>query len=237
MTGTPKNDQRAGPSRQQKGDCGLSLIELVVAMALFAMVAVMGTQALTAMLRMREGLQGRAEQAAALDRSLSLLRTDLSALVPMLFYPPNRQPPQSALRFHNGLLSLSIAGQPRLQDLATTAPQPLRLQRIEWSLQGEVLHRRSWPVLTPAQSSSRQEAQAVMAGVTGMQLRSYWPDLGWVIGSAGTGFSLASPSGEALDGDGSILADEVYSSTLPLAVELTLETRDFGNISLIETLR
>lgn len=231
---------RKKPGKQDRDcdhDCGVSLIELVVAMALFALVAVMGTQALTGMMRMRGGLQGRAEQAAVLDRSLSLLRADLRALVPMLFYPPERQPPQSALRFRNGLLGLSVGGQPALLATAVTVPQPLGIRRVEWQVQGDVLQRRSWPVLTPAQSSSRSPAQVVMTGVTGIRLRSYWADLGWVTGAETTGFSSASSTGVALDGDSSAAAIEVYSSTLPLAVELTLETHNLGQITLVETLK
>ncbi|WP_353401817.1 type II secretion system protein GspJ [Pseudophaeobacter arcticus] len=233
---SPPGSGTSAPGRPQP-ESGLSLIELVVAMALFALVAVMGTQALTGMMRMRDGLQGRAEQVAQLDRGLSLLRRDLRALVPMLFYPPERQPPQSALRFRNGVLSLSVAGQPRLQDLSAAAPPPLRFQRIDWELQGDVLQRRSWPALTPALRSSRQDAQAVMPGVTGLRLRSYWADLGWIDGAGSLGVSAGSPGGGPLDGDGGTAAAELYSSTLPLALELILETEDYGDISLVETLK
>lgn len=220
-----------------KRDRGISLIELVVAMALFALVAVMGTQALTGMMRMRDGLQGRAEQAAALDRSLSLLRADLKALVPMLFYPPERQPPQSALRFRADRLALSVGGQPALTDPPDGAPQPLGIKRVEWRLQGDVLQRRSWPVLTPALASSRSPAQEVMTGVRALRLRSYWPGLGWVTGASSAGPAAGSAGAVALDGDNSVAALEVYSSTLPLAVELTLETYGLGEITLIETLK
>ena len=66
-------------------DRGLSLIELVAAMAIFALVAVMGAQALGGMIRLRQGIAARSAEAAALDRTASLLRADLAAVVPMLF--------------------------------------------------------------------------------------------------------------------------------------------------------
>ena len=55
-------------------DRGLTLIELVVAMAVFALVAVMGLQSLSGSLRMRDGLTARAEDSAALAQAIAVLR-------------------------------------------------------------------------------------------------------------------------------------------------------------------
>lgn len=219
------------PQRRGARDRGLSLIELVAAMAIFALVAVMGAQALGGMIRLRQSITERSAEAAALDRTASLLRADLAAVVPMLFYPPGQAAPHSALRFRNGVLALSAGGQPGL----TGGPgSPPGLQRIEWRLANGQLSRRFWTALTPASAAARQPQMPVLDGVTALRLRSYWDGTGWRDGVQPLAPPAASGSG---DSDQSGAAPEVYSSTLPLAVEVTLDTGAFGRITLVETLK
>ncbi|CUH89342.1 PilD-dependent protein PddD [Phaeobacter sp. CECT 5382] len=246
----PSPTDRSGKRSSERG---LSLIELVVAMAIFALVAVLGTQALTGMIRMRDDLAARSDQAATLAEATSLLRADLAALVPMLFYPPDRAPPRSALRFARGTgrasLKLSVAGQPdfhkdvpRLtagQTTRQTGPIGLSTQRVEWQLQAGVLSRGFWPTLTPARSASRSPSVPILTGVQDLRLRSYWPQIGWVDGASTLQASAAdtATTTTAADSDSAAFAAEVYSSSLPLAVELTLISDEFGKISLVESLK
>lgn len=244
---------------------GISLIELVLAMAIFALVAVLGAQALTGMLRMREDLTARAAQATALSEVTSLLRADLSALVPMLFYPPGGSAPQSALRFDHqgatGLLSLSRAGSAEFDMGQNTVRNggasrgqaergaDLRPIRVEWRLQQGALNRRVWPSLFPAEVTGLSppvtwpspEVRAALGPIQALRLRSYWPQIGWVEGTQSAtlprGNSLGGATAGSPDSDRGARAHEVYSSSLPLAVELTLVTRDHGNISLLESLK
>lgn len=229
--------------RDIPADRGLSLIELVVAMAIFALVAVMGTQALTGMMRMRENLTARSEQSATLAQAVALLRTDLSAMVPMLFYPPGRATPRAALRFTGApgarTLALSRGGAQRPQDIAGTAPTPgLGLQRVEWQLQDGRLSRRIWPALMPARATALSPAMPVLEGVRDLRLRSYWAEVGWTPGAQPANLAPQ----QALDGpnadeDNGSNAIEAYSDALPLAVELVIVTEDFGEIPLVETLK
>lgn len=233
----------------QPHDRGLSLIELVVAMAIFALIAVLGAQALTGMIRMRDSLEQRAGQTAALTYATSLLRTDLNAVVPMLFYPPQRARPRSALVLKTAsrstVFALSVAGQPSFSqtsnqasvDATGAAVTALAAQRIEWQLQDGTLSRASWPVLAPVDPAARSDAIAVLSGVTDLRLRSYWPQIGWVAGLSPQQAASPPPQLGEADGDGAAVAPERYSSTLPLAIELTLTLRDFGEISLVESLK
>jgi len=215
-------------------DRGLSLIELVVAMAIFALVAVMGTQALTGMLRMRDGLTTRSEETAALAQAVSLLRADLSAMAPMLFYPPERSAPRSALRFSGTpgarQMALSRGGAPGAQD-------GLGLQRIDWQLRNGQLSRRIWPTLMPATARLQSPAMPVLAGVRDLRLRSYWEGPGWTDGVSATRLGAVLPGQAAADDDSTGTLSEQYSDSLPLAVELVLVTEDFGEITLVETLK
>lgn len=241
-----------GARRGRRPDAGLTLIELVVAMAVFALVAVMGLGALSGSLRMRDRLVRADDAAAELGLTLDLMRSDLAALVPLLFYRPGG-PIGSALAFGPGgrLLELSLGGQPALPSAAGT-PAP-GFNRVEWRLSPDGrLTRSAWPTLWPTlgsgpgsglgsgASGQRAPEVTVMTGVTAMRLRSHWPGAGWIEG-AGTaalrqGAVFGSAEGSDADGARGPVA-ESYSDSLPEAVELTLETRDFGTLTLVESLK
>jgi len=212
---------------------------LVAAMALFALVAVMGLQALTANLRMRDRLTTMEQQAGELSLGLALLRNDLSALLPVLFHPPEGGSRSAIHLSDDGLtLSFSLAGQPELPP-AVGADPGLGLHRVEWRLDvaRQQLMRRVWPVLSPASAQSVSPEVAYLSGVTGVSLRSLWPQLGWLPGVTSTA-PRAAPELGGGDRDGALtrLADS-YSDTLPEAVELRLQIKGLGPVLLLEAVR
>ena len=207
-------------------DRGLTMIELVAAMAVFALVAIMGLQALTGSLRMRDALSARADGSLALEQALALLRQDMGAALPMLFFPPGGAPPQSALRADPDGFALSRGGLPG----AT-------LGRVDWQVQDGTLTRRVWPTLTPANPGQRSPAAAVLAGVTGLQWRSHWPGAGWVAGLRPPTGTIRTLDASSTDSDSTSAAPETYSDALPEGIALTLVTRDFGQITLVESLK
>ena len=160
-------------------DAGMTLIELVAAMAVFAVVAVMGLQSLTAMLRTRDRLEQIDTNTGALTLVLARMRNDLSATMPMLFYPPERQAPRSALyqSTDETVFSLSIGGQPALDG-------SYQRHRAIWRFDpsDNTLKRSVWTTLIPANATALQPEVTVMQGVTGMRLRSYWAQTGWADG-------------------------------------------------------
>ena len=217
---------------------GLSLIELVVALAVFALIATMGLQALTGMLRLRDDLGARADRAERLGRATALLRADLSAVMPLLFYPPGAPLPQSAVAFDaRSGLALSLGGQPRF-DAAADDPG---LQRVEWRRDPATgaLQRRAWDVLYPAAAGQAGPPVTMLDGVTGLSLRSYWDGVGWIDGARPEDLALlpavsADPGGA--DTDRGPAAAVLYSDQLPRALELAIETEAFGRITLVEAL-
>ncbi|WP_323783830.1 type II secretion system protein GspJ [Thalassovita sp.] len=217
---------------------GLTLIELVLAMALFALVAVMGAQALTGMIRMRDDLSARSGRAGDLALATGLLRADLSAALPMLFYPPGGAAPQSALRFRQGVFAITVGGQPVLRPGPDGILPDHANIRVEYRLEpsNQTLFRRNWAALTPARAEALSPETVVLTGVTGLRLRSYWDETGWIDG-------VAPPAGvqtgneASSDGDVAGPAPEVYSDTLPDAVELTLDTENYGSVTLLEALK
>lgn len=67
-----------------RGQRGFTLIELMAAMAILAVVSVMAVQALSGALFQREVLIRIDDRSARLSRTLTLLRRDLEAVVPMV---------------------------------------------------------------------------------------------------------------------------------------------------------
>jgi len=213
-------------------DRGLSLIELVVAMSIFALVAIMGLQSLSGMLHTRDRLTDIDDQSAALSRGLGLLRNDLSAVLPLLFYPPDRGAPQSALTSDGEVqLAMSLGGQAELSGQVAR-------HRAEWRVdpQTTVLTRQVWITLTPGDRSTLRPEVTVLDGISGLRLRSYWLGQGWVDGLRGLE-SAASSSASESDQDGTGNAREVYSDTLPEAIEVTLLRPGGDDITLIESFR
>jgi len=211
---------------------GLSLIDVVVAMAVLALIATMGLQSITGTLRLRDGMADRASETDQLIFASALLRNDLSAVVPLGFYPPGDAPLQPGVSHLGEQLGLSVTGQ-----LGTTVdPSEIRFLRAVWTLDPEtdVLSRQVWPALSPATASQITDPMPVLTGVTGWRLRSYWPETGWADGLQNP---TLTPRFEPA-GDSDIpVAVEVYSSTLPLGMEVVLETRAWGEIVLVEALR
>lgn len=211
-------------------DTGLSLLELVVAMALFALVAVMGLQLMTGTLRMRDRLEVTATESAEFSRALALLRADLTNAVPLLFDPPGDAPPLSALIATPDGFHLSIAGQFDLPPI-----KGLGIHRVQWHRTSDgTLFRSLWPVLSPAAPGAQSPESPVLTGVTAVSLRSFWPVQGWV---NGTNAPQVTVSGPAQDSDRGPLAASAYTDQLPIAVEVTLQTRDYGALTLVEVLQ
>jgi general secretion pathway protein J len=223
-------------TRQRYNPRGLTLIELIAAMAIFALVAVMGLQGLTGMMRMRDRLSDHSTRAAELEVATGLIRADLAALVPMLFYPAGGGAPRSAAR-SGGVgrtLGLSIGGQKGL-DLDAAPHRARVVYRL--SDDGTLL-RQVWGTLTPADATASGPEVAVLSQVKSLSLRSYWPSLGWRAGLLPTpGINAGLNADQNTDGDGLSTAPEVYSSTLPLGIELTLDIADLGPLTMTQSLR
>jgi len=240
----PRIPSDTGPDRAA-GSRGLSLFELVVAMALFAMVATLGLQALSGTVQIGSRLGEVSARVGAESRAVTLLRQDLSRMVGLRFHPPGAEGfGQSALSLSpDGLqLSFSIAGQH--DDVAAPiigASMTAGLQRVVWRLDpaSGQLSRQIWPGLHPAEARQQAPATVWLTEVASLQLRSFSRQTGWVAGvrpEAGSLSSEPAPTLDNLDGDQLLLPD--YSSDrLPLALELVLTRRNGDQLRLLEVLR
>ncbi len=197
MTGATKHRARAA---------GFTLIELVVALAIFALLSIMAYGSLRVVLDARENTEEQAERLAALQLAFTVIGRDLEQAV-------NRP-----VRDEFGDRTAAMAGtgaQIEFTRAGWRNPAGLRrseLQRISYILDGDTLRRLSWPVLDRVQSSAPFDT-VLLEGVQEIEIRfldsqdqwlSFWP-----APEAGT------PA----------------ASALPRAVEISVDTEHWGRIT------
>jgi len=199
------------------GTRGLTLIELVAALAIFSLVAIMGLQTLSGMMRARDRTTDAADDAATLSRGLVLLRADLKAAANLPFWPPEAvepEPPLLDLTAEEGRFALSTEARAVLP-----GAQAAGTERVIWrhDRRGERLLRIAWPVLHPASKAARAPEMVIFEGVVGLRLRAYAvPEEGWV-------------GGWGQDADLARLG-------LPRAVEVIVQSERYGALRVIVAL-
>lgn len=138
---------------------GFTLLELLVALAVFAVLATLAYGSLGRLLEARDTLAARAEALGRLQRVQALLARDCGALVQRPVRdelgdpePALRRAPGGSLELTHGAFSNPL-DQPRAQ-----------VQRVRWQVRDGVLYRDAWPVLDRV-PGSRPQAQRMLDGV------------------------------------------------------------------------
>jgi general secretion pathway protein J len=123
---------------------GFSLIELLVAVAVFAVAAALSWAGLAAVTRTHERLSAEQDAFAAVQRSVDLLSRDLGSAVirPVRDANGGALPALVGDDAHVEFTRIGYAGAP---DTAQSA-----LERVAWRLDGHALTRARWPVLDRA---------------------------------------------------------------------------------------
>ena len=155
---------------------GFTLVELLVALAIFAILSGFAYRSLGAMLEAREKLRDDARKWRDVAVFVSRLERDLGSIVPRLARGPAGtvlSPVSSSLATQNDGegLALTRAGSP-LQDNVLAAPQ-----RVGYRLRGGQVERLSWAALDAA---PREEpaAIAILGGVRALSFRFLDPKSG-----------------------------------------------------------
>jgi general secretion pathway protein J len=184
---------------------GFTLLELLVALAIFSLVAVMSYEGLKSVLNQQAATEVQADALAQLQKVYLLLQRDIEQVVPR------------PVRDEFGDEQPALAGDDALQLTRGGWSNPagrLRssLQRVGYAYEDRELVRYSWAVLDRAQDSEPQR-QPLIGDIEEMTIRylannnewqEQWPD------------PLASEDGT------------VAATTLPRAVEMTLDHERFG---------
>lgn len=188
---------------------GFTLLELLIAIAIFALLGLGTYRMLDSVLRTDSSTRAHEQQLRELVRAMAAFERDLAQVV----VRPVRDPfgePRAAL----------IGGEAPSDAIEWTRAgwrNPLgsaraNLQRVRWQLSGEQWQRRYWNILDQAQDSQPQVQQA-LDGVTRLQLRYLDEDGDWL----STWPPVERSGDEALE-------------DLPRAVELVIEHRRYGEL-------
>jgi general secretion pathway protein J len=188
-----------------RGDAGLTLLELTAVMAIFSLVAVLSVQSLAGAMNSRERVAGTAGRTTELATTVTLLRRDLAAMVPVAQVQEGGEWTQAYVVRENEL-SFVVSGQPRLSDGARG-----ELAQITWTLDpaSGLLTRTRGAV--PGETTVAEPAP-MLEGVSDWSVRTLGSEGGW---SAGNWDQPA------------------QARALPRAVEVQLRVEEIGELRIL----
>ncbi len=155
---------------------GFTLLELLVAIGILAMVSIIAWRGLSALIATRDRLQPEADNVRTLLTSFGQMQQDLAQAANPVLISLGRPP----------VRVLVVDGTPTLQILRL-APEPgddaSAVQQVTYSVVDGALVRlstapaRSVAIATSASANSTR----LMAGVASMRVRFWRPTLGWIV--------------------------------------------------------
>lgn len=154
---------------------GMTLLEVLVALAVFALVAAMAYGGLNAASRSAEGVREQSAQLRTLQGSMLILGLDLRQLVdrPIRDNYGSEEPALVAASGGENRLSLTRGGHRNPAALVRSG-----LQRVSYRLEEGILYRDSWAVLDRAQDSEPWRS-VLLDGVSELRLRFLDVDNEW----------------------------------------------------------
>ena len=227
---------------------GFTLLELLVAMFIAAIIFAMGYGTINQAVKNREGLQDQQKRLLELQTAVRTMEQDFLQLVQRPIRDPVGGTYQAALvanansstgsgGLSSGGLSSSVSGSGALPLVALTRggwtnPTGLQrpaLQRVAYYFQDGTLRREYWTVLDPTQSSTAVRRDLI-THLKSVSLRFMDVQAGQVQpvqGQSQTGSQNGnwSPVWPPINGAG-----QNNLRYRPIAVEITLETEDWGKI-------
>jgi general secretion pathway protein J len=201
---------------------GFTLLELLVAMGIFAVIGAMALGGLNAITGQTSQAALQAERLAGLQRAVRQLTADVGAAAPRYgrdeLGAACEEPPFVADGRLGVLLQLTRGGWPNPANL----PHRGTLQRVQYRLEDGTLIREYWPVLNHV-LGEKPRAQVLLSGVTAVRLQFL---------DAGQGPGEWASEWPPLSRSETSLAD------LPRAVQIKLDLEDWGVIErLVEVAR
>lgn len=198
-------------SRPPPSACrAFTLLELVVALAVFAVLAVLAYGGLRSVLDAREQTAAGAGRLADLQMAVSLLSQDLQQSAPRTVRGAYGE---TAGALVGGLHGVELT---RAGHANPTGARRATLQRLRWGLEAGDLVRWTWPVLDRTPASLPAERR-VLDGVESLRLR-YHLDGRW--------HDSWPPAGRA----------DLPADRLPAAVEFSIELSDWGRVTRVALL-
>jgi len=159
---------------------GFTLVELLVAIWIMAIVSIISWRGLSALVATRDRLGPEADEVRSLLTGFGQMELDLARVASPKLIPQAASP----------ILMLSIDGNPALQILRFSEPLPdggSALQQVTYSVIDGALTRASTPPERSVQAavSTTPTSVRLVAGVSSMQLRVWRAHEGWVTPTPG----------------------------------------------------
>lgn len=195
---------------------GFTLLELLIALAIFSLMSVMAYGGLTAVIQTRTTVNASMQRLAMLQRTAHRLQTDIeSAQARPVRNEYGDTEPAMALDLNERGLMFTRSGWRNPLLVSRSA-----MQRVEYRLDEDRLVRKSWPMLDRANEEGAQET-IMLQDIEELRWR----------------FLAVAPSAEtqALEDLEWLehwprIAEDTATAELPHAVELKLKTKDWGEI-------
>jgi general secretion pathway protein J len=159
-----RTKQPSPPSGGEGAEGGFTLVELLVALAIFALIATAGTALLGFSIETQHDSAQSIDRVAALRRVSTLLSADLAQAVPRTSRD-ERGDWQRAFVGELGAIALVRAGW--TNDLKVPRSS---LQKVDYRIVGDALVRRSWPMVDGV-ADAQAIPSVLIRGVTSTRLR------------------------------------------------------------------
>lgn len=180
--------------RTPRSQAGFTLIEVLVALALMALVSLMAWRGLASVSGARDLIAAQAEDTDAIVRTLGQMARDVE-----LSYtgPAFDSPGLDAVAFTTGLRLLPRAAGGQTLEILRPDPDGNGLwQRVHWQVRADGLWRASGPSAPRSPLPAANASVLLLPGVRTLALRAWVPGVGWVdanasFAAAPTGLEIA----------------------------------------------
>jgi len=164
-------------NRQQ----GFTLIEVMVAILLMAVVSLIAWKGLDSVTRADSHLQASGEQSDSLLRALNQMQRDVEMRAGIELTEPKKVGTEDEPATAPPALTVRSSDSKgfRLDIIRSAADQPGALQRVRWWLKGDTLYRAVAPARSRYPLPAPTAGVAVLGEVSDLQVRVWEIDKGW----------------------------------------------------------
>lgn len=164
-----------------RSEQGFTLIEVMVAIMLMAVVSVIAWRGLDSVTRADQHLQASSEQTEVLLRALNQMQRDISLRASVELNAPD--PSKNSAEKVDGLAAVTVRSSDskgfRLDIIRSAPIAGDGLQRVRWWLKGDSLYRAAAPARDRYPLPAAKDGVVVLSGVSDLQVRVWEADKGW----------------------------------------------------------